>query len=687
MDVLLSEADALAARGDLATALGLYSDAALRNIPGSHERLCHATAMLDRHEEALACCTRAIKQLPTSAFLHSLEGQVGLLLGRYELSIAAYRRASELSPADADVNLNHGIALMAARQHGEAVYSLQRSVALSPSCSECYKELGRALESHANDLFASARASEAAGTWEAALRHALHSSRRGGAPGGGGGAAAVAYFGLGRSQMALGSSCAARLSYRHSTTLAPTDADSWHQRGVAARRCEREDGRMSGGSNDDGNRGGNGVRRGGKGRGLDDEARAAFERAVAIDPRRTDSWSLLLLARPSASAPGSAVAAPPPSSHPVRAAAYALDVSGHATARTLPTARGEVVDEAEGEILHRPMVSAADLTVALPAGSEQARGSDAAVAATVTAWEARAASLLRSYGVLLVTGVVRHEVSVPLAAHLRTLTKTSRTDSNGAVSATGSRRAPHDTTNTTLANVRRRHFAVSLRGAPAVEAAMAQLASSLWPILCRALSEGSADGNSGINPNAAGDGLGRVYADGSGCGTLRLIESGLLTSHPGAAAQPLHTDTAHRPSEARAYKIQLAASRVTLPMGPIEVVPGSVGLGSAPAAARDAAGEPLPFELPEGAALIYDSRAWHRGGRNRSKKKRRVFYVTVIREGENQAPPAGLPYTIEPSEVGCFVLAPPQGAVLSPTPLAAKRGECDPSADGTTVSL
>ena len=245
--------------------------------------------------------------------------------------------ASELSPADADAVLNHGIALMAARQHGEAVYSLQRSVALSPSCSECYMELGRALESHANDLFASARASEAAGTWEAALRHALHSSRRGGAPGGGGGAAAGAYFGRGRSQMALGSSCAARLSYRHSTTLAPTDADSWHQRGVAARRCEREDGRMSGGSNDDGNRGGNGVRRGGKGRGLDDEARAAFERAVAIDPRRTDSWSLLLLARPSASAPGSAVAAPPPrasrSSGSLRA-----DVSGHATA-TLPTAR------------------------------------------------------------------------------------------------------------------------------------------------------------------------------------------------------------------------------------------------------------------------------------------------------------------------------------------------------------
>ena len=146
MSAGLRAADAHAARGDLATARQLYASSAARNVPGAHERLCHATSMLNRHEEALACCATALKLLPTSSFLHQLDGQVALAVGKYERSASSYWHASELSPAEADVALNHGLALAAAHRPADASLRLQRAVALSPRCTACYSELGRVLE-------------------------------------------------------------------------------------------------------------------------------------------------------------------------------------------------------------------------------------------------------------------------------------------------------------------------------------------------------------------------------------------------------------------------------------------------------------------------------------------------------------------------------------------------------------
>ena len=60
--------------------------------------------------------------------------------------------------------------------------------------------------------------------------------------------------------------------------------------------------------------------------------------------------------------------------------------------------------------------------------------------------------------------------------------------------------------------------------------------------------------------------------------------------------------------------------------------------------------------LPLGSVVIYDARAWHRGGANKSGKPRPLYYLTVVDDG--CAPPMGLPYTIEPSEVACFSLSP-----------------------------
>jgi ectoine hydroxylase-related dioxygenase (phytanoyl-CoA dioxygenase family) len=152
---------------------------------------------------------------------------------------------------------------------------------------------------------------------------------------------------------------------------------------------------------------------------------------------------------------------------------------------------------------------------------------------------------------------------------------------------------------------------------------------------------------------------------------LRLVESGVIVSLPGAVAQRPHADTdgsgreAGAPAEAPALKVQLAAHEVTATMGPIELVLGSHRVAAADegdvqgAAAGGGDGEEpglLQVPIPRGAALLYDTRLRHRGGANRSKRRRPVFYVTLL--GPSGHPPGGLPYTIEPAEAGCAVLRP-----------------------------
>ena len=250
--------------------------------------------------------------------------------------------------------------------------------------------------------------------------------------------------------------------------------------------------------------------------------------------------------------------------------------------------------------------------------------------------------MLRRHGALLVTGAIPPELCTALAAHLREVSSTTGAATgvtDGGTGGTGSAPAappPYDTTHSTHARSRRRHVAVSL-SAPAVAAVLDELGALLHPLVCAAALGSGADD----------------------CPPLRLVESGLLVSSPGAPAQPLHADTdgGVRPREALAFKVQLAASRVTAAMGPIELRTGS-GRGEAVdgggGEAVDAQSRALPVPLPAGSILLYDTRLWHRGGANRSKRRRPVFYVTVL--GPRGAAPAGLPYTIEPEQAAGYAL-------------------------------
>lgn len=73
-----------------------------------------------------------------------------------------------------------------------------------------------------------------------------------------------------------------------------------------------------------------------------------------------------------------------------------------------------------------------------------------------------------------------------------------------------------------------------------------------------------------------------------------------------------------------------------------------------PGSLEKAASSALQLPVPPGGVLIYDTRVWHRGGANQAKRKRSVYYVTVL--GWSGEVPAGLPFTVYPEDAGCFVL-------------------------------
>ena len=98
--------------------------------------------------------------------------------------------------------------------------------------------------------------------------------------------------------------------------------------------------------------------------------------------------------------------------------------------------------------------------------------------------------------------------------------------------------------------------------------ALEAIASSLYPLLCDALAhDATADADADADADDAADADADADASPSnsteraegGCDAIRLAESGLLISTPGATAQPLHTDTdgAYRSKEAVALKMQV----------------------------------------------------------------------------------------------------------------------------------
>jgi tetratricopeptide (TPR) repeat protein len=717
---MLADGDAAARRGDFETARSFYA----RAVPaeGSHERLCHATASLnDRSQEALACTRSALALLPTNEFLLALDGQESVAAGDFARAAASFARAERLNPESFDLRLNLGIALLGAGRASEAVHPLQAATALSPSDPAAYTQLARALEHNAvssadarahaarlaptaaahveagNALLADGRPSEAV----AAMKQALRLDRK----------ASAAYFGLGQASMALHAPCTARIALRRAAKLAPHDADVLHRSGVASLYCSRAEAATA----------------------LRFEAAAAWRRAIGLYPR-SDALTLLDAHEQWEAAAATAAAATAAAATAAAATAATAATGAAAEVAVLKTAPppmgerqtvlktahasslrvavddrggsgssigvGDTKDE-DGEDEDKQDVDAHDDT-----GSSMKRIPTSAIALTVNAtseaterrWLARALAVYRRYGAVIIRDVLPAHLADDLASHLRTLlssqgakrleVKSSQAKSSqakrvegrvvdrgsahdgasgtegltdsvilepssdarrGGAGSTGATGAAYETTNSTFAPHRRRHLAVSLQ-APSVLAALRAVGQVLHPLVCAALL--------GTSPGECGD------------VALRLVESGMLVSAPGAGAQPIHSDTngAHWPLEARALKCQVGAMEVTAPMGPLEIFPGTfahsananaafMAVSLAAGAQRPSTLKPVALPLLKGAVLLYDTTLWHRGGAHRAhkaKRRRMQYYVTLL--GERGEPPAGLPFTIEPEEVARFRL-------------------------------
>eukprot|EP01065_Artemidia_motanka_P051554 TRINITY_DN9120_c0_g1_i1.p1 TRINITY_DN9120_c0_g1~~TRINITY_DN9120_c0_g1_i1.p1 ORF type:complete len:1134 (+),score=208.98 TRINITY_DN9120_c0_g1_i1:58-3459(+) len=178
-------------------------------------------------------------------------------------------------------------------------------------------------------------------------------------------------------------------------------------------------------------------------------------------------------------------------------------------------------------------------------------------------------------------------------------------------------------------------------------------------------------------------GVGRLLESVLGA-EARLCECSCLVPHPGARAQPPHSDTTSRTladsGAALCVSVFIPLVDVTPDMGPLDAWPGSHGVlqlmpdplrhlappegsppfreffseeeeldyhrkhASAPQDPRGVLFRRVAFAVPAGSAVVMDSRLMHRGGANCSDRRRPVFYVTFA--SEKGAFPEGSTYSL-----------------------------------------
>ena len=245
-----------------------------------------------------------------------------------------------------------------------------------------------------------------------------------------------------------------------------------------------------------------------------------------------------------------------------------------------------------------------------------------AVDPTESDWQARAHTILETYGVVVLKRLVTREVCDALLRQILAW----------PLGAEG-------TSRTTRQPYRRRHQALPLRSNASGVAAHA-ISNAAGPMLAAALETPAP----------------------------RIVESGFLLSEPGAVAQALHADTSPPhllACEARTLKVQLALVPVREDMGPLEVVPGTHRDHRVPTESRrghhsrgshsSAMGEQgraetsnaavlaLPILVEPGDTTLYWASLQHRGGANSGSSPRPTFHVAYIAEG---GAPTGIPYTV-----------------------------------------
>uniref|UniRef100_A0A7S2TLU8 Phytanoyl-CoA dioxygenase n=1 Tax=Lotharella oceanica TaxID=641309 RepID=A0A7S2TLU8_9EUKA len=145
-----------------------------------------------------------------------------------------------------------------------------------------------------------------------------------------------------------------------------------------------------------------------------------------------------------------------------------------------------------------------------------------------------------------------------------------------------------------------------------------------------------------------------------------LVEFGVITSHPGAEAQDIHSDVEFDGDARCVFTTFVALQDISEDMGPTNIWPGTHQaffcefykprmLGP-----RDPyywKNKPKLMTVNAGDAVLMDTRVMHCGGANSSKRERMLFHFSFETSGVDKNAPSGFTYNLVPELKGKYQLS------------------------------
>jgi tetratricopeptide (TPR) repeat protein len=115
-------------------------------VPMALTNLAGCLCELDRTEEAIRACRRALEFEPDYAPACINLGVAFDAQGQFDAAVTAYRRAIEIDPAAAKAYANLAVALRAIGEIDEAIRAGTRAIEIEPGCAQAHTNLGVALD-------------------------------------------------------------------------------------------------------------------------------------------------------------------------------------------------------------------------------------------------------------------------------------------------------------------------------------------------------------------------------------------------------------------------------------------------------------------------------------------------------------------------------------------------------------
>jgi tetratricopeptide (TPR) repeat protein/serine/threonine protein kinase len=122
------------------TAVAIFTGCILKRPDHAYAYYCRSIAYsgLNRHEDSLADCSKAIELDSTFALAWNNRGAAYADLGQHDKALADFSKAINLDPKFAAPWRNRGIAYYKLRQHDKAVADISRAIELDPKLAEAW---------------------------------------------------------------------------------------------------------------------------------------------------------------------------------------------------------------------------------------------------------------------------------------------------------------------------------------------------------------------------------------------------------------------------------------------------------------------------------------------------------------------------------------------------------------------